>query len=83
MFNIFYDSLAGFNGLSIWIAAGHGYGWFDDVTVIHKGLIFGNFYLITNLYQSLTFHFKFFLTHKNSSFLYSFLKIFEKIILIA
>ena len=80
MLNIADNTLSGFDPLGVWIAAGHGNSGFDNVTIVHEGLVFRNFNFISDLDQSLSFHFKFFLTHKNSSFLYSFLKIFEKII---
>ena len=40
MFYIFDNSFFGFNALCIWITAGHRDSGFNDITVIHKRLIF-------------------------------------------
>ena len=50
MFNIFYDSFSGSDAFCIWITAGHCHSRFNDITVIHKRLIFGNFYFISHIY---------------------------------
>ena len=60
MFNIFYDSLAGFDALSIWIAAGHGYSWFNDITVAAGSFPFNDFDFVAFLYKALALHFKFY-----------------------
>ena len=72
MFNAFDDPLFGFDAVCVSVAAGHGYGRFDDVAVVCGREKFGDFYLISYLDQPLSFHFKFFFSHKYAFFLYKY-----------
>ena len=74
MFNAFDDPLFGFDAVCVSVAAGHGYGRFDDVAVVCGREKFGDFYfhLLAFFHQPLSFHFKFFFSHKYAFFLYEY-----------
>ena len=72
MLNAFDDALFGSDTVCISVAAGHGYCRLNDIAVVRGREKFGDLYFISHLYQPLSFHFKFFFSHKYAFFLYKY-----------
>ena len=72
MLNAFDDALFGSDAVCVSVAARHGYCRLNDIAVVHVGLIFRDLNLISYLDQPLSFHFKFFFSHKYAFFLYEY-----------
>ena len=53
-------------------SVGHGYCRLNDIAVVRGREKFGDLYFIAHLYQPLSFHFKFFFSHKYAFFLYEY-----------
>lgn len=72
MLNAFDDALFGSDAVCISVAAGHGYCRLNDIAVVRGREKFGDLYFISYLDQPLSFHFKFFFSHKHAFFLYKY-----------
>ena len=72
MLNAFDDPLFGSDAVCVSVAARHGYCRLNDIAVVCGREKFGDLYLISHLYQPLSFHFKFFFSHKHAFFLYKY-----------
>ena len=72
MLNAFDDSLFRSDAVCVSVAAGHGYCRLNDIAVVSGREKFGDFYFISHLDQPLSFHFKFFFSHKYAFFLYKY-----------
>ena len=72
MLNAFDDPLFGSDAVCVSVADRHGYCSLNDIAVVCGREKFGDFYLISYLDQPLSFHFKFFFSHKYAFFLYKY-----------
>ena len=72
MLNAFDDPLFGSDTVCVSVAAGHGYCRLNDIAVVRGREKFGDCYFISYLDQPLSFHFKFFFSHKYAFFLYEY-----------
>ena len=72
MLNAFDDPLFGSDAVCVSVAARHGYCRLNDIAVVCGREKFGDLYFISHLYQPLSFHLKFFFSHKLAFFLYKY-----------
>ena len=63
MLDVFDYAVSRFYTVTAGVAAGHGYGRFDDVAAAAGTHPLCDFYLLADLYQALAFHLEFYGSH--------------------